>query len=264
LLLGHGDLSGKKGTKPVFGFIAALAPIVFAAGMMVLVSALSFRVALALTPRRAGAVIPDGIMSGYYARTELIPPSITAAFLLALLIGGFLLARRVDINKFSLYMMYRNRLTRAFLGAHNKGRTPHPFTGFDEHDDILLSKLLANPAGQMQRPFHIVNTTLNMVSGTELAWQTRRASGFAFTPAFVGFELPAMPTPSGRTAHGRLRHRRQHARRRRWRHQAGHGDGRVGRGGQSQHGLPLGAGPVVLADAVQRAARTLVRQSVVD
>ncbi|UUZ50532.1 hypothetical protein LP420_12370 [Massilia sp. B-10] len=26
----------------------------------------------------------------------------------------------------------------------------------------------------MQRPFHIVNTTLNMVSGTELAWQTRR------------------------------------------------------------------------------------------
>lgn len=202
LLLGHGDLSGKKGTKPVFGVVAALAPIVFAAGMMVLVSALSFRVALALAPGKAGVLVPSGIMSGYYARTELIPPSITAAILVALLIGGFLLARRVDINKFSLYMMYRNRLTRAFLGAHNKGRTPHPFTGFDEHDDILLSKLLANPAGRMQRPFHIVNTTLNMVSGTELAWQTRRASGFAFTPAFCGFELPAMPTPSGRTAPG--------------------------------------------------------------
>ncbi|UUZ50530.1 hypothetical protein LP420_12360 [Massilia sp. B-10] len=30
LLLGRGDLSGKKDPKPVFGFIAALAPIVFA------------------------------------------------------------------------------------------------------------------------------------------------------------------------------------------------------------------------------------------
>ncbi|UUZ50531.1 hypothetical protein LP420_12365 [Massilia sp. B-10] len=85
-------------------------------------------------------------MSGYYANTALIPPSITAAVLVALLIGGFLLARRVDINKFSLYMMYRNRLTRAFLGAHNKDRSPHPFTGFDEHDDILLSKLITNQA----------------------------------------------------------------------------------------------------------------------
>lgn len=202
LLLGRGDLSGKKDPKPVFGFIAALAPIVFAAGLMVLVSAVSFRVALALTPDRAGVTIPDGIMSGYYANTALIPPSITAAVLVALLIGGFLLARRVDINKFSLYMMYRNRLTRAFLGAHNKDRSPHPFTGFDEHDDILLSKLITNQAGKMQRPFHIVNTTLNMVSGTELAWQTRRAGGFAFTPAFCGFELPVMPTPAGRTAPG--------------------------------------------------------------
>ncbi|UUZ56013.1 hypothetical protein LP419_11805 [Massilia sp. H-1] len=95
---------------------------------------------------RLHVTIPDGIMSGYYANTALIPPSITAAVLVALLIGGFLLARRVDINKFSLYMMYRNRLTRAFLGAHNKDRSPHPFTGFDEHDDILLSKLITNQA----------------------------------------------------------------------------------------------------------------------
>jgi len=202
LLLGRGDLSGKKDPKPVFGLIAALAPVVFAAGLMVLVSALSFRVVLALTPGRGGLTLPPGIMSAYYANTALIRPGITVATMLLLLVGGVLLARRVDINKFSLYMMYRNRLTRAFLGAHNKDRTPHPFTGFDEHDDILLAKLLTNPAGKMQRPFHIVNTTLNMVSGTELAWQTRRASGFAFTPAFCGFELPAMPTPGGRTAPG--------------------------------------------------------------
>ncbi|HEY0060578.1 MAG TPA: patatin-like phospholipase family protein [Telluria sp.] len=199
LLLGRGDATGKRDRKPYFGLIATLAPGVFAAGLMLLVSAFSFRATLALSPA-ANRPIESGIMDAYYANTDFIPAHITISTLVLLLVGGYLLARRVDINKFSLYMMYRNRLTRAFLGAHNKGRTPHPFTGFDENDDVLLSQMLANRAGHMQRPFHIINTTLNMVSGTELAWQTRRASGFAFTPAFCGFELPAMPTPNGRTA----------------------------------------------------------------
>jgi hypothetical protein len=98
---------------------------------------------------------------------------------------------RVDINKFSLYMLYRNRLVRAYFGASSAARKPHPFTGFDPNDDPQLADL------QDQLPYHIVNTSLNLVSGEELAWQTRKAASFAFTPRFCGFEMPLMPAQGG-------------------------------------------------------------------
>jgi hypothetical protein len=42
----------------------------------------------------------------------------------------------IDINKFSLHSMYRNRLIRAYLGASNKNRKPNRFTGLDSTDNI--------------------------------------------------------------------------------------------------------------------------------
>jgi hypothetical protein len=47
----------------------------------------------------------------------------------------------VNINRFSLYDLYRMRLTREFLGASNRGRRPDRWTGFDETDDVHLGKL---------------------------------------------------------------------------------------------------------------------------
>lgn len=202
LLLGHSNATGKKDPKRWFSMIAAMAPMVFAAGLMVLVSAASFFAIAALNPLAPKPETGASILSAYYASAHAIPGYLILLALAVLLAGGALLAGRVDINKFSLYMMYRNRLARAFLGAGNRNRKAHPFTGFDEQDDVLLSSLLQDESGKLQRPFHIINTTLNMVSGTELAWQTRRASGFSFTPAFCGYELPAMPTPGGNTAPG--------------------------------------------------------------
>jgi hypothetical protein len=97
----------------------------------------------------------------------------------------------VDINLFSLNGFYRNRLTRCYLGATRMGstlplqvvRTPHPFTGFDAKDDLPLSTL-----GD-QRPFPIVNAAMNLTGGEDLAWQTRRAAAFAFTPCHTGYEF---------------------------------------------------------------------------
>ena len=37
-------------------------------------------------------------------------------------------------------------------------------------------------------PFPIVNTALNIVKGRELAWQTRKAASFMFTPLYSGFQ----------------------------------------------------------------------------
>ena len=102
-----------------------------------------------------------------------------------------LLSWRVDINLFSLHDFYRNRLNRCYLGATRVGHTvpikvvrkPHPFTGFDPGDDLPLSVL------QNQRPFPIVNAAMNLNGGENLAWQTRRAASFAFTPLHTGFEF---------------------------------------------------------------------------
>ncbi|WP_280153087.1 patatin-like phospholipase family protein [Piscinibacter sp. XHJ-5] len=96
-----------------------------------------------------------------------------------------LFAFRVDINKFSLHNMYKNRLVRCYLGASNKRRNEQPFTGLDDHDDLTLVQLRG------QRPLHIVNTTLNISQGSNLAWQERKAASFSFTPWYCGFSLAA-------------------------------------------------------------------------
>ena len=98
-----------------------------------------------------------------------------------------------------MYMMYRNRLVRCYLGASTVKRQPHPFVGFDAADDPHLVEILwkeeaSNAAvHHLQKPFHLINTALNLVGGKELAWQERKAASFTFSPGYCGFELPDRP-----------------------------------------------------------------------
>lgn len=113
--------------------------------------------------------------------------------LLAAGLFAFLLSCRVDVNEFSLHHFYKNRLVRAFLGATRaEERNPSPFTGFDENDDQALKNFRHD---KYQGPFPIINATLNLNRGRELAWQERRASSFSFTPLYCGFDL-AQPRAS--------------------------------------------------------------------
>jgi hypothetical protein len=105
--------------------------------------------------------------------------------LIVLLALGFLLlnwtmSRYVNINKFSLHGMYRDRLIRAYLGASNQDRKASQFTGFADSDNINMAALIKN------RPFHVVNLTLNLVAGRRLAWQQRKAASFTVTPLHCG------------------------------------------------------------------------------
>lgn len=93
---------------------------------------------------------------------------------------GLLTGRFVNVNRFSLQAMYRNRLVRAYLGASNMRRRPNLFTGFDPEDNLRLHKLRAN------RPFPVVNMSLNLVAGKDLAWQQRKAECFTATPLHCG------------------------------------------------------------------------------
>lgn len=93
---------------------------------------------------------------------------------------GLLTGRFVNVNRFSLQAMYRNRLVRAYLGASNMLRRPNLFTGFDPEDNLRLHKLRSN------RPFPVVNLSLNLVAGKDLAWQQRKAECFTATPLHCG------------------------------------------------------------------------------
>jgi len=86
----------------------------------------------------------------------------------------------INVNKFSLHAMYRQRLIRAYLGASNPSRKPNPFTGFDENDNISMCTLTAN------KPMHVVNMALNLVHGENLQWQERKAASFTSTRLHTG------------------------------------------------------------------------------
>lgn len=197
--VGHSNTTRKRDAPAYLDWVAALAPLVFSIGALVFVSTIVYFMMLPAAPPSAwgGAQYAEWTQAfaTYFTEAARISPWKAAEVMGALLVVGLFLARRVDINKFSLYMMYRNRLVRAYLGASNPDRNPNPFTGFDENDDVNLDDLLATQ-GIIQRPYQIINTTLNLVKGKELAWQTRKAGGFAMTPGFCGFELPRMSSAS--------------------------------------------------------------------
>jgi hypothetical protein len=115
-----------------------------------------------------------------------------AAFIGAVLLFAFswIMARFININTFSLHDMYRNRLIRAYLGASNPHREASKFTGFAHSDNVMMRDL---PVGQ--RPFHVVNVALNLVSGDRLSWQQRQAQSFTISPLHSGnFEVGYRPS----------------------------------------------------------------------
>lgn len=160
-LLGFRDkATAVSGTAKVGGSrwlqaVAALFLVLLAAGLV------------ALTNHWLGA---DAAHSG------LTPTLLLAAGLLAwVLVSGWF----ININKFSLMGMYRNRLIRAYLGA-SRHAPANGFSGFAPGDDVGMSEL------QQARPYPVLNLTLNLVSGERLAWQERKAELFTVTPQACG------------------------------------------------------------------------------
>jgi len=69
----------------------------------------------------------------------------------------------------------------------------------DEGSPVLLNRLILEDVccfkgvhplravSALQKPFHVVNMTLNLVAGKNLAWQQRKAASFITTPLHSGF-----------------------------------------------------------------------------
>ncbi|WP_218509456.1 patatin-like phospholipase family protein [Variovorax sp. dw_308] len=171
---------------------------------------LAYTVVAKPEPSHSLAVTTQAYLAAFYdiRRTPLRLPfmvdgvdvelTVPAATLLCLVLLVLLFGWRVDVNKFSLHNMYKNRLIRCYLGASNQSvRNEQPFTGLDDADDLPLSTLggavdkfepmtTTVPA---QRPMQIINATLNLTQGNNLAWQERKAASFSFTPVLCGFSL---------------------------------------------------------------------------
>lgn len=105
----------------------------------------------------------------------------------SLMAASVALSWRVDVNDFSLHHFYRNRLVRCYLGASNSERKPQAFTRFDPGDDLDLKDFSEGYPG----PYPIINAALNITTGEELGYATRRAKSFFFSPKYCGYEVNA-------------------------------------------------------------------------
>jgi hypothetical protein len=181
----------------VLDAIARLAPYVFGMGLVLLLAtAVHIGAGMFFAPEQTSKLwhsMPEAIPGNAWAVLSVqywkIQWAGWSSYLLVagiiLAIASLLLSRRVDVNDFSLHHFYRNRLVRCYLGASNPNRTPQPFTGFDPEDDLPLKELAVNYPG----PYPILNAAINITSGAELGYATRRAKSFVFTPLYCGYDV---------------------------------------------------------------------------
>jgi Patatin-like phospholipase len=115
----------------------------------------------------------------------------------------------ININRFSLHAVYRNRLIRTFLGASNPARKPNRFTDFDERDNLKLSDVWPSPKREQEQgqpekkppQILIINSALNIVATRELAWQERKALPLTASSLWIGSASLKDGSGSYRRAH---------------------------------------------------------------
>ena len=185
LLAGKSAGTGKKDTPLVLKILITITPYLFILGIAIL---LAFGVESLIPSKELPVQRQLLYLCGLFA---------------ALVIAAMLLSWRVNINEFSMHNYYRNRLVRCYIGASDRNRQPNPFTGFDmkQHYVRISDLTTAQPDVNDPRiekadlkepyvgPYYLINTTLNLVAGENLAWQQRKASSFIFAPKYSGYEV---------------------------------------------------------------------------
>jgi Patatin-like phospholipase len=184
---------GKSKTSPAYQgaggkswtsiILAVTTPIFIAAlvvGFSALLDDLLLDHSLLQSPLIGGPATPQTPLFSAWEDFKWLLVGLAVALFIA-----WLASKNVNINRFSLHALYRNRIIRAFLGATNPGRNPDSFTGFDERDNPPMTSLW--PEGRMPgRLFHVINMALNAVSSQRLAWQERKAESFIVSPRHAG------------------------------------------------------------------------------
>jgi Domain of Unknown Function (DUF1080)/Patatin-like phospholipase len=193
LIAGRSAATGKEKSNKLVELVAKVAPYIFVVGFFIL---LSCAVDALVTPQPVNLPPPEipfpQVLIAHW--TALYATDLHRLLWITLLLTFIvaLLSVRLDINEFSMHLLYRNRLARCYLGASNVLRRAQPFTGFSSDDDLSLSELSTLSFGGAA-PYPIINAALNLVGGKELAWQHRKAASFIFSPLYCGYEFPELP-----------------------------------------------------------------------
>ena len=186
IAFGKSDRTGKLALDPscrqkIMHYVAKVTPYVFILGLLLGLSLLAAKISVAIKGIGSPMLAVPSDMSFHPG----VPLTCGLLF-----VAAVILSWRVDINEFSIHYLYRNRLVRCYLGASVPNRAAQPFTGFSDTDNFALSSLripLGSNKAKDARPIPIINTSLNVVRGKELALQTRKARSFALTPLYGGF-----------------------------------------------------------------------------
>lgn len=174
---------------PIFGVLLLAGVSVFCDLLLHTLCWLLGNTALASVPgaRALSSPIPLGLM-------------LTALAALALYFTA-----SMNINRFSLHSLYRNRLERAFLGASNFAvdqRRGDPYVGMDMKDNMQM-KDLTTVRESDPRILHIINMALNTVASSRYAWQERKAAPFTVSPLHCGSSLISATDASPRGVYRR-------------------------------------------------------------
>ncbi len=178
-----GSSTGKESgpSRKVLAYLVKLAPaiflVTFAVGLSIFTNWLLYSSGMLLAPAPGGVAS----WSDHQFVLEHTPWFLALGAMVILLVLSQVTARYININRFSLHAMYRNRLIRAYLGASNPKRNAARFTGFAPEDNLLMRDLRMG-----SKPLHVVNVALNLVSGERLAWQQRKAQSFTLSPLHSG------------------------------------------------------------------------------
>jgi hypothetical protein len=175
------DGNHQSRTTFLFGLLLSIAGPVFVATLIV----------------AASIVLDLLIFGGALLHVLHNPPPTPLTIMLYLVVGiavalvvEVIASKNVNINRFSLHAVYRNRLVRGYLGAARQARFPDQFTGFDEKDNIRAHTLWPPKASSDGRNtfglFHVLNLSLNVVESKRLAWQERKAEPFTVSPRHCG------------------------------------------------------------------------------
>ncbi|MGA8406505.1 MAG: patatin-like phospholipase family protein [Candidatus Acidiferrales bacterium] len=173
VLAGNSTASGKPGTQTWKDVLAKVAPYVFVVGLLCWISWTIARI------REWNLLANMGWISDHRLYLTIA----------ACLLVSVIMAWRVDVNQFSMHLFYRNRLVRCYLGASNPTRSPNRFTGFDKKDDIHLKDFSVLLDNFYDGPYPVINASLNLVKGKDLAWQERKAESFVMTPRYCGYDV---------------------------------------------------------------------------
>jgi hypothetical protein len=190
---------GEKKPSVSLDLIARYGPFVVIGGFLILL-ALGAQWLLHFASGTACACTfePRSILSGFsekgYWNAFTVPPGCwywPLGLCSASIFIFSVLSWRVNINEFSMHHFYKNRLVRCYLGASASGegtrRRPDWFTGFSPKDDMAL-KTLRYEEKATRAPYPILNATVNVTAGMELATQERKGLSWIFTPWYSGFE----------------------------------------------------------------------------